>query len=204
MGIDRVIHRSFRLRPRPIDINSSYPIVVPRGGRARLIEVFRDLGYKTGVEVGVRRGSFSRYMCETIPDLKLYCVDPWAGYSEVPQQPKHDSNYTIALEQLKGFNTEIMKMKSLEAVHKFDDRSLDFVYIDGDHTFDSVMADLICWSHKVKNGGILSGDDYFFYPDVMKAVNTFVDCHNYIGMWYVLREIVNGHTGGSFFWVVNR
>ncbi len=69
----------------------------------------------------------------------------------------------------------ILRMKSLEAVAKFPDESLDWVYIDGDHSYEAVKADLLAWLRKVKSGGALVGDDYDWLdetgaPSVRRAV----------------------------------
>ena len=49
----------------------------------------------------------------------------------------------------------------MEAVKDFKPESIDFVYIDGDHSFETVYEDLTEWSKIVKKGGIVSGHDYF-------------------------------------------
>ena len=88
-------------------------------------------------------------------------------------------------------------MTSMEAVANFDDNSLDFVYIDGLHTFDAVMLDLIFWSPKVRSGGIVAGHDYLEFPNggIIPAVRAYVTGHG-ISDWYVTRD-----KNPSFFWV---
>jgi hypothetical protein len=49
----------------------------------------------------------------------------------------------------------------MDALKDFDDGSLDFVYLDGDHRFPYIAEDIFFWWNKVKKGGILSGHDYF-------------------------------------------
>jgi hypothetical protein len=51
-------------------------------------------------------------------------------------------------------------MFSMQAVRKFSDNSLDFVYIDGNHALPWVMDDIVYWSEKVRPGGIVAGHDY--------------------------------------------
>jgi predicted O-methyltransferase YrrM len=51
-------------------------------------------------------------------------------------------------------------LKSLEAVNFFADNSFDFVFIDGDHTYEGVKADIAAWSPKLKPTGMLAGHDY--------------------------------------------
>ncbi len=64
--------------------------------------------------------------------------------------------------KLKQLNTdsELIRKSSIDAATKFSDGSIDLIYIDGDHTYDSVINDLNAWWHKVNpENGIISGDD---------------------------------------------
>ncbi len=51
--------------------------------------------------------------------------------------------------------------------------NLDLVYIDGDHSYEGIVTDLQCWYPKVREGGILSGDDYTNL-DVREAITKLV------------------------------
>jgi predicted O-methyltransferase YrrM len=66
-------------------------------------------------------------------------------------------------------------MTSDEAVTQFDDLSIDFIYIDGCHTYEAVKKDLQNYYPKIKHGGIISGHDYGgpTTPGTTKAVNEF-------------------------------
>ncbi len=77
-----------------------------------------------------------------------------------------------------------MKAYSTEAAQTFQDNTLDFVYIDGDHSYKAVTEDITEWIKKLKPGGIMAGDDYIrsdrdkrFY-DVIRAVNDYVEKNN--------------------------
>jgi len=168
--------------------------------RLHLLELFKVLKYEVGAEIGVSKGHFSKRMCRTIPNLKLFLIDPWEGYwisSNWMTDEKSTQRYNNCVERLEGCNVEYVKKPSMEAVRSFEDNSLDFVYIDGNHEFDYVMADIIFWSQKVRPGGIVSGHDYFEFPQagVVTAVRAYVAAHS-IHDWYVTRE-----KEPSFFWV---
>ncbi len=66
-----------------------------------------------------------------------------------------------------------MKMDSLSASQKFSDNYFDFVYLDANHDYDFILSDLKAWFPKVKNQGILFGDDYNRPYGVNKAVAEF-------------------------------
>jgi hypothetical protein len=55
---------------------------------------------------------------------------------------------------------KVFRLTSVEAAKLFPDKSLDLVYIDGDHRTESVIADITSWLPKIRKGGIISGHDY--------------------------------------------
>ena len=67
----------------------------------------------------------------------------------------------------------LINSDSLQASKMFDDKSIDCVYIDSDQRYESVLSDLECWYVKVRDGGILAGDDYTRLLSVRKAVDDF-------------------------------
>ena len=66
----------------------------------------------------------------------------------------------------------------MEAARRFDDAHFDWVYIDGDHTYEGVRGDLVAWVPKVKAGGLVMCDDYvegqWFQGGVKRAVDEYV------------------------------
>lgn len=66
-------------------------------------------------------------------------------------------------------SVRLIQLPSVMAAGAYPDGSLDFVWIDGDHRYDAVLADLRAWWPKVKPGGVLAGHDYD-KPDVVRAV----------------------------------
>ena len=65
------------------------------------------------------------------------------------------------------------KMTSVEGAELFEDGSLDFVYIDGLHTYKGVIDDITAWKQKVKPGRWIGGHDYGhkLTPGVQEAVD---------------------------------
>ena len=156
--------------------------------RKDLAQIYADLGYTTGAEIGVRIGSYSEVLCQTIPEIKLLCVDNWLAYGRLTQEAA-DKNYERAIERLAPYDVTFMRATSIEAAPEIPDESLDFVYIDASHDFDSVMVDIILWAKKVRKGGAVSGHDYFeFYrAGVVSAVRAYTQAHGIVN-WYLTKE----------------
>lgn len=121
----------------------------------------------TAVEVGVAEGHYSRTFLE-LWSGKYVMVDRWCqveGYDDVMNGPdaEHEARYRQALSVAKDYadRCSIYRMDSARAASKFEDRSLDFVYIDGDHSYEGCKRDIIAWAPKIRHGGILAGHDYY-------------------------------------------
>ena len=186
--IHKTINKHFRFRT----MNDNLPISSPRGNRGNLADCFNELGYKQGVEIGTQYGKYAEILCKQIPGGHLTCIDPWFAYSWIDQQ-KQDERYAHAVERLTPYinadQLTIIRKTSMDAVHDFEDGSIDYVFIDGNHRFDYVMLDIIFWAQKVRRGGIVACHDYynFRWSGVVKAVDAYTHCHK-IDPWYVTRE----------------
>lgn len=178
------------------------PVEIPDCSRDDLPQFLIDSNLKTGVEIGVHKGEFSEKFCEA--GLNLYAIDPWENYEDYQNtrgQNRMDFLYEHTKRTLSHYpNCTIIRKTSMEALNDFDDESLDFVYIDGNHLLKYVIEDITEWSKKVRNNGIISGHDYF-YPKarstnvvhVPYALSAYLDAYN-IENWYVLgsKEIIPG------------
>jgi predicted O-methyltransferase YrrM len=133
------------------------------------------------VEVGSWKGMSSAYMATEIAnsekDISFYCVDTWEGSIEHTDNENLKDLFHIFLSNMKPVERyyNYIKDTSLNAVHLFEDNSLDFVFIDASHEYEDVKNDIISWLPKVKKGGILAGHDYYvnqqFGAGVKRAVN---------------------------------
>lgn len=147
--------------------------------RDELPALFNKMGFKVGAEIGVAGGHFSEKLCKGIPGLKMFCIDPWNTYRENRRgggQSNHDANYEMTKNRLKDYDATLIRKFSMDAVKDFEDESLDFVYIDGNHDFKYVLEDIVEWSKKVKRGGIVAGHDYYHFNNsgVIEAVDMYV------------------------------
>jgi predicted O-methyltransferase YrrM len=141
--------------------------------REQLHKIFVNSQFKVGAEIGVAKGENAVNMFERIPGLFLYLVDPWSGKGKRPYNGLR--RFRMVRRKVSQFKVEIIRKESRHAVDLIPDMSLDFVYIDADHSYDMVMLDIILWSPKVKPGGIVSGHDYEVrMPGVKSAVDDYV------------------------------
>jgi len=147
-----------------------------------LLNHFAKLGFTKGAEIGVAEGKFAESMFKTIPNLELWCVDiwwPYRGNRFSGSKERNEHHFKATTERLAKYNAHIMKEMSMEAVKKLKRGSLDFVFIDSNHSYDYVMMDLIEWTKRVRVGGIVSGDDYYKMEKggVVEAVDAYTSYH---------------------------
>lgn len=186
------LKKYFRIMGNEADDN--LPILarqLRKGGRTHLAYVMRDMGFKTGIEIGTRWGHSAALWCETIPGLQLTCIDPYLAYPTRRSQKKQDQVYAGAQERLAPYDVEILREKSQDpnVWGLIEDGSVDFLNIDGDHTFDAAVLDIIHYAPKVREGGLVLVHDYcaFNRAGVMQAVDGYTHCHR-IDPWYVTKD----------------
>lgn len=146
--------------------------------RIELAKYFTKLGFKVGAEVGVLEGSYSRALCRYNPELKLYSIDAWGLLDKKEgMRAFHLKMWKRAKRKLSFHTAILIRKPSIKAVKRFADGSLDFVYIDADHSYPAVKEDITIWTPKVRSGGIVSGHDYQL-EEVIKAVDEYVENNN--------------------------
>jgi predicted O-methyltransferase YrrM/glycosyltransferase involved in cell wall biosynthesis len=174
-----------------IDRFTPGPVRVTGMQRVDVSRIIGLMGLRKGAEVGVAGGVHSEVMLQNIPDCELLCVDSW------------DTSWSRKLEggaraRLAPYNATIVKAHSVEAALQVPDGSLDFVYIDAAHDFDNVLLDLILWSRKVKQGGVVAGHDYDrpHKRGVVPAVDAYTKQHG-IAEWFLTDQ----ERETSFMWL---
>lgn len=165
-----------------------------------------------GAEIGVWEGITSQRFLNCNPK-KLYLVDPWAveGYTPALNAEDETFNYQEYIDRYKGMvgssnpedfqkyydqvhkrvvtkfkndsRVEICRMLSTEWFETYNGEKLDWIYIDGDHSYTGVINDLNNALKVVKKGGLIIGDDYKWHSQddkggVKKAVNEFISNNN--------------------------
>ena len=127
------------------------------------------------VELGTYKGKSAAYMLEKCVDkpFRFYVVDVWDTLGRL--NPLSMSKYKFVNNIISCFgkipdNLHIIQQNSSEAASEFDNNIIDAVFIDGDHSYEGCLKDLIYWLPKVKKGGIIAGHDYNTFDGVKKAV----------------------------------
>jgi hypothetical protein len=157
-----------------------------------LMDRFPDKDAKiVGAELGVWRGKMSEQLLKGMPNLHLLMIDRWAppepgdsyhtSGSEMAlcDHQKFNQVFNEAIRRVKPFKERytFFKMLCEEASKNIENHSLDFVFIDADHSYEGVKNDIIHWKDKVKPGSWLGGHDWgnFKKGNVKKAVEEFFD-----------------------------
>lgn len=141
---------------------------------AGLIELCK--GLITSDMVGCEIGSFRGASTEVFATYakRIFAIDPWelgsdAGYTEINRKMLVEAEKQFDELCLQYHNIVKMKTFSKDGALGFEDHSLDFVYIDGNHSTESVSEDIDLWLPKIKPGGLLTGHDFSLVEKVLQS-----------------------------------
>jgi len=132
-----------------------------------------DIENTVMVEIGSYKGESTLMFASSFAFDTIYSIDPLVGMSDNIQE---EFNQNTKLFKGNGtgigdIKVEHIKEYSFDAVERFKDESLDFVYIDGDHSFDNVTRDILLYLPKIKKTGFIGGHDYSpEHPGVREAI----------------------------------
>jgi len=134
----------------------------------------------TFVELGAWLGKSSSYLCDKATGQQIIIIDSFKGTQEYIDSyynlAKTADIYELFVENMGSRKYKAIKATSKAASRKFKDESLDVVFIDLNHSYESVKEDIALWLPKVKKGGYLAGDDYHEnWPGVIQAVNEMLN-----------------------------
>jgi predicted O-methyltransferase YrrM len=134
-------------------------------------------------EIGPYAGEGTLIFLQSGRIKKIYSIDPWSTeFHEDPMVRPEDNDRDRYVfnnmdwaewsfdQRVKGFDQVVkMKMTSEEAFKNLP-KGLDFIYIDGDHRYESVLFNIAQAKKHVKKGGWIGGNAYILYPSITKAV----------------------------------
>lgn len=142
-------------------------------------KIIQNKNLKTITEIGVYRGEFAEFILKECKEVEKYImVDPWRNL-DTWNKPANTSDTlfnefykeTINRTEFAKHKINVLRGKTTEVVDEIEDWSIDFVYIDGDHTLKGITVDLISIWNKVKPDGYIAGDD--FCPSIWQHDNSF-------------------------------
>jgi hypothetical protein len=149
------------------------------------------------VEVGTWKGRSAAFMCVEIinskKNIKFDCIDPFIEVENGEFKITHEELKNLFINNMKkveGFYNLYFEVSPL-VTNRYEDNSIDFVFIDGGHEYEQVYSDIIAWLPKIKVGGYISGHDYIETScGVKKAVDEIFQ--NYLGQI----------STGNFGWII--
>lgn len=137
---------------------------IPDGGTWVEVGVYAGKSFSFGIVECLNRGKKIDFVAvDKFPDEWIYDIRP-------DGQTVWDK-FEKGMAPLAG-HFRVIKGLSVEVAEQFADGSVDFVFIDAEHTYDAVKADIEAWTRKVKPGGIIAGHDYDdYWQGLIQAVN---------------------------------
>jgi hypothetical protein len=162
-------------------------------------------GKVRGAEIGVFQGSLSALLLDD-PRVHLIMVDSWAADGADYVGESGDWHARLSAEQQNGFmqaalaqtafageRATVLRLPSVCAAAAIPDASLDFVFIDADHSYEGCARDIAAWLPKLKPDGLLCGHDYGNEDFPQFGVNRAVD-------EFVAARGLTLELGGNFTW----
>jgi hypothetical protein len=110
--------------------------------------------------------------------LRFVCIDHFRGSNDRVHQDlvkrcggsyRHLFDQHLAAAGVADL-VEVIEGDSADSASLFEPCSVDFVFIDAEHTRVAVRRDILAWENRVKPGGVLAGHDYDWTP-VREAVS---------------------------------
>jgi predicted O-methyltransferase YrrM len=134
------------------------------------------------VELGAYKGRSTAFLLTEIANsgkaIDLHVIDLWEDAAGITRNASHPYEPATMAEFEANIAPvgnpdwlHVIKADTAQVAEHMADESFDFVFIDGDHSYDGCLRDIKAWLPKVKPGGVIAGHDFHLeYPGVMKAV----------------------------------
>jgi hypothetical protein len=128
-----------------------------------------------GAEIGTASGDNALSLLQELQIKKLFLIDPYIPYVEGGRPLSFQETEQAARDKLSEFSQTVWLHKTSSDAVKDVQEPLDFVYIDGNHSYEYVKQDIANYYPLVKQGGVIGGHDYIARHDVgiYRAVTEF-------------------------------
>lgn len=155
------------------------------GHYRHLAELINRWGFKDVVEVGCAYGNLAEYLLEYTQIETLTSVDPYLAYNQMPglsTQEDYDTLYDYVHTKLRQDGEDLRFMLIRDTSKSFFNRTWakgvfkpDFVFLDGDHSYETVSWEIEHYSKLLKKDTILAGHDITVFEGVDRAVNEYAE-----------------------------
>ena len=148
-------------------------------GLTKLCEWANEAGANNkAVEIGSYSGEGTVVIAKHFKEVTA--VDPWMNGYDINDVASQQCPMKFVFQAFQDKtedleNVMFIKGKSIDALESIKDESCDFVYIDGDHRYEGVLADLHGWRPKLREGGVMAGHDWSFKTVHKALVEVFKD-----------------------------
>jgi predicted O-methyltransferase YrrM len=146
------------------------------------------------VEIGSYLGASACFIVRGMqrPEARLYCVDTWMN--DAMTDSRQDT-YQGFIENTAAYRDRIIpvRTRSDKAVDTVAE-AVDFLFIDGDHSFEGVSNDIHAWFPRLAPGAVVVFHDYSWAEGVQRAVAELVKP----------LEATPGHVLDNTYWTIIR
>jgi hypothetical protein len=128
------------------------------------------------VEIGTYLGDFADRVLSISKTSRLYCVDPYTGYSDYSDTINNhigDEIYNNTYNRLKskyGDRVQFIRQFSVDAIGMIPN-NIDLLHIDGNHSYKFVRRDLEMYFPKVRANGFILGSGAYDEDDTLRDAN---------------------------------
>lgn len=168
-----------------------------------LIDPLKSIAPVVGVEIGTCLGVTAELFLKELPTLAtLFCVDHYPAFIDwngtVMSEDRQACMKEHAAKRLGvyGDRASLNYMTSEQFAESFKKQTvypfLDFIFVDGDHSFEGVLKDFQMYWDRVRPGGIFAGHDWNI-PTVQAAIQQFFPDQTKVHQvandgWYIIKE----------------
>lgn len=137
------------------------------------------------IEIGSHMGEGLQMLASTGLFNKIHVIEPFKGEEEFNEMfgwswDEVRSEWELNTRHFKDI-IKLHESYSYEIANNFIDGTINFIYIDGEHSYEAVKRDIELYLPKIKNGGIIAGHDYHEnWPGVIKAVEEVLGTPNHV------------------------
>ena len=142
-----------------------YEDLVPEGGFTAEVGCYLGRSICSVADIIIRK------------NITVFCVDRWMPWERDETEDQLGEFIRNCQEYglFDGHNVHLQLASSVSAASVFDCGSLHFVFIDADHEYESVKADISAWMPKIREDGWIGGHDFPDFIGVARAVHELIN-----------------------------